>query len=142
MGAAAATAVRGQPRFGTWQPLGVFAATRPAGAPPGRSGRHSSGSRWFGPGPLVGREYPMFRMSLAALAAAALVTTPVLAQTSTIPADAVQRSGAETSGESQLAGGPILPPILAATIIVLGVLMATGVIFDNDDETPLVPVSP
>ena len=88
----------------------------------------------------------MLRNTLTALAAAALVTTPVLAQASTVPgtspADAVQRSGAGMSAGSQLTGGPILPPILAATIIVLGVLLATGVILDNDDETPLIPVSP
>ena len=84
----------------------------------------------------------MIRKSMAALAAAALVTTPVLAQTSSIPTHAVQRSGAEMSDESQLTGGSILPPVLAATIVVLGVLLATGVILDNDDETPLIPVSP
>lgn len=84
----------------------------------------------------------MFRKSLAALAAVAFVASPVIAQTSSAPLADVQRAGAATEDPSELAGGAILPPILAATIIVLGVLMATGVIFDDDDSTPLIPVSP
>jgi hypothetical protein len=81
----------------------------------------------------------MFRKSVAALAAVAFIASPVLAQASSAPVAAVQRAGPAAGDSSQLAGGPILPPILAATIIILGILMATGVVFDNDDSDPVSP---
>ena len=76
----------------------------------------------------------MFAKSAALLAAASLAVSPALAQPSAAPLSlqpAVERSGASMEGSSQLHGGPILPPILFLAIVVGGILLATGVIFDN-----------
>jgi hypothetical protein len=83
----------------------------------------------------------MFAKSAALLAALSLAASPALAQASAQPLSlqpSLERSAAPMSGENRLEGQSILPPILFLAIIVGGVLLATGVIFDNDHP----PVSP
>jgi hypothetical protein len=84
----------------------------------------------------------MLRPSLAACAALSLIASPVLAQSAAAPVDAVARAGAPADDANQLGEGGWFPAALFATIVVLGVLLATEVILDNDGDTPLVPVSP
>ena len=74
----------------------------------------------------------MLRKSLAFLAALSMSATPVLAQPSAAPLS-VARAGATGADGSDLRGGSWFPPVLAALIIIGGVLLATGVIFDDDD---------
>lgn len=69
---------------------------------------------------------------LAPLAGLMLAASPALAQA---PAPV----GAPIENASQIEGGSWFPPILAVAIIVGGVLLATGVIFDNDEDTPTSP---
>ncbi len=83
----------------------------------------------------------MFKKSLLAFASVALVAAPVAAQN---PAAALSiapsaRAGASVAGNDQLEGGSIIAPLLFATIVVLGVLTATGTLFDedNDDDFPV-----
>ena len=73
------------------------------------------------------------KASLAAMLAASMVSTPVLAQTapSAAPLSVAERSGAETEGASELRGGFIIP-LLAVVAIILGLLVAFN---DNDDPT-------
>jgi len=82
----------------------------------------------------------MLRRSLAFAAAASLAASPVLAQSSAVPsADplSVERSGAAAEGSSDLrVGADWFPALLFATIVVLGVLTATGVLFDDDPDSP------
>jgi hypothetical protein len=52
---------------------------------------------------------------------------------------AVGRARGAPEGTSQLAGGNWFPPALFALIVLGGVLLATGVIFDDDDDTPFSP---
>jgi len=78
----------------------------------------------------------MLRRSLAFTAAMSLAATPVLAQPSAAPLS-IERSGAAAEGSSDLRGGADwFPALLFATIIVLGVLTATGVLFDDDPDSP------
>jgi len=76
---------------------------------------------------------------LAALAAISILTAgaPAVGQSadglSVAPA---ARAGESTEG-SALDGGSWIAPVLAALIVLGGILMATGVLFDNDD-----PASP
>ena len=78
----------------------------------------------------------MLRRSLAFAAAASLAASPVLAQPSAAPLS-VERAGAVTGQSNDLRGGADwFPAILFATIVVLGVLTATGVIFDDDPDSP------
>jgi hypothetical protein len=77
----------------------------------------------------------MFGKSVAMLAALSLAASPALAQASAQPLSiqpALQRSAAPMDDGSRLEGGNILPPILFALIIVGGILLATGVIGDNN----------
>ena len=74
----------------------------------------------------------MLRQSLAFLAAAAMTASPILAQPSAAPLS-VDRAGAAAENGSNLEGGNWFPPVLFALIIIGGVLLATGVIFDDDD---------
>ena len=83
----------------------------------------------------------MFAKSAALLAALSLAASPALAQASAQPLSiqpSVERSAAPMSGESRLEGQNIIPAILFLAIIAGGVLLATGVIGDNDHP----PVSP
>ncbi len=83
----------------------------------------------------------MLRKYLVAFASAALVAAPVAAQN---PAASLSmapsvRAGASVEGNDQLGNGSIIAPILFAAIVVLGVLTATGTLFDedNDDDFPV-----
>ncbi|WP_129792980.1 hypothetical protein [Sphingosinicella sp. CPCC 101087] len=82
----------------------------------------------------------MFQKALVLATAASMVATPVMAQSAVSPPTAapVQRAGASVDG-NELAGGNLFAPALAALIILLGILTATGVIFDNDGEDPVSP---
>ena len=81
----------------------------------------------------------MFSRVFAGLAAVSLAASPTLAQATAAPLSiqpaAVERAGA-APGDSQLNGGSWLPPVLFAAIVIAGVLMATGVIFDDDPDSP------
>ena len=70
----------------------------------------------------------MFAKSAALLATLSLAASPALAQPSAAP----------IQGQSRLEGQSILPIILLVAILTGGVLLATGVIGDNDHP----PVSP
>ena len=74
----------------------------------------------------------MLRKSLAFAAALALSAAPALAQSSASPLS-VTRAGADTDQASDLRGGNLFPMAVFATIVLLGVLTAFGVIFDDDD---------
>jgi hypothetical protein len=74
----------------------------------------------------------MLRQSFAFLAAASMTASPILAQPSAAPLS-VARAGAATEAGSNLEGGNWFPPVLFALIVIGGVLLATGVIFDDDD---------
>ena len=83
----------------------------------------------------------MFAKSAALLAALSLAASPALAQASAQPLSiqpSLERSAAPMQGESRLEGQSIIPAILFLAIIAGGVLLATGVIGDNDHP----PVSP
>ena len=73
---------------------------------------------------------------LAALAAISILTastaSPAIGQP--IGVEAV-RAGESTEGSSELGSGPWFPPLLAALIVLGGILMATGVLFDDDDPS-------
>jgi len=78
----------------------------------------------------------MIRTFLIGATSLTLATGPAMAVAAPPPV-MIERSGAE-SGDSALAGGSWLPPILFAAIVLGGILMATGVLFDDDDA----PASP
>jgi len=79
----------------------------------------------------------MFAKPSALLAALSLAASPALAQSSAQPLS-IQRAAAPVRDGSELDGQNLLPAILFLAVIVGGVLLATGVIFDNDHP----PVSP
>ena len=78
----------------------------------------------------------MFSRVFTGVAALSLMA-PTLAYAAAEPLSiqpaAIERSGA-ASGDSRLAGGSWLPPILFAAIVLAGILTATGVIFDDPDS--------
>ena len=75
----------------------------------------------------------MLRKAFAFLAAFSMAAGPALAQPSAAPLS-VARAGAATEDGNDMAGnGGWFPPALAALIVIGGILMATGVIFDDDD---------
>ena len=79
----------------------------------------------------------MLRQSLAFVAAASMAASPVLAQSSAAPLSISARAGADTGDGNDLVGrGGWFPPLLFATIVILGALTATGVIFDDDNDLP------
>jgi hypothetical protein len=79
----------------------------------------------------------MFGRSIALAAALSLAASPALAQTSAAPMSlqAADRAGASIEGESDLRGGNLFPPLMFVAIVIGGILLATGVIFDNDRPT-------
>jgi len=75
------------------------------------------------------------KASVAAIAALALTSTPVLAATSSLSvASAQARAGAPLEEGSELGGG-FLIPLLALAAIVAGIL----VVVDGDDDEPVSP---
>lgn len=74
---------------------------------------------------------------LAALVAMSILTasmaSPAISQP--VGVEAV-RAGESTEGSSELGGGPWFPPLLAALIVLGGILLATGVLFDDDSASP------
>lgn len=90
----------------------------------------------------------MLRNSLAVVAAASLATTPAMAASSasslSIQPPAHSQGIGNAYGRSDRGvGNPFGAPgagvgiTLFGIIIVLGVLLATGVIFDDDDDRPI-----
>ena len=64
------------------------------------------------------------KASVAAMLAASMVATPVLAQ-SAAPLSVAVRSGAEVTNPNEIRGGWIVP-VVAVVAIILGILAATG----------------
>lgn len=83
----------------------------------------------------------MFAKFLAPLAGAALIAAPAVAQSASAlsmqPA-AVERAGGGDGKGNQLEGGAWIAPVLAAAIVLGGILLAAGV-FDDDDDVPVSP---
>ena len=81
------------------------------------------------------------KISLAAIAAASMVSAPVMAQSMSPAAKAVatskvKRAGASTKGENKLGGGSgVIIAILAAAAVIGGIVIAAG----NDDDGPTSP---
>jgi hypothetical protein len=79
------------------------------------------------------------KVSLAALAAASLISAPVVANAATAktPAKAsVKRAGAATKEESKLGGGSgVIVAVIAAAAVIAGIVIAAG----NDDDAPTSP---
>jgi hypothetical protein len=75
------------------------------------------------------------KASLAAMLAASMVSTPVLAQTapSAAPLSVAERSGAETSDANELRGGWFIP-LIAAVAVILGLVVAFG--GGDDPDSP------
>lgn len=83
----------------------------------------------------------MLRQSITFAAALALTASPVIAQSSAQPLSVqstVERAGAP-EGSSHLDGASWFPAALFGLIVLGGVLLATGVLFDDDDQTPVSP---
>ena len=78
----------------------------------------------------------MVGRSLALLASVALAASPALAQPSAHALSigpAVERAGAETGAGNDLRGrGSLFPAMVAAAIVIAGVLVALGVFWDDD----------
>jgi len=77
----------------------------------------------------------MFRMLLIGASSLALSAAPAAAVPP--PSAMIERAGA-AQGDSALTGDSWLPPLLFAAIILGGILLATGV-FYNDDDGPKSP---
>ena len=81
------------------------------------------------------------KLSLAAIAAASLVSAPVMAQSLSLAAKAVgaskaKRVGANTKEENKLGGGSgVIFAVLAAVAAIGGIVIAAG----NDDNAPTSP---
>lgn len=81
------------------------------------------------------------KISLAAVAAASLVSAPVVAQSLSPAAKAVatskvKRAGAGAQEESRLGGGSgVIVAVLAAVAVIGGIVIAAG----NDDDEPTSP---
>lgn len=77
---------------------------------------------------------------VAPLAGIALLAAPAVAQPSAQALSvqpAIERAGASGEDGSALEGGSWIAPLLGGLIVIGGVLLAAGVIFDNDDEDPV-----
>jgi Ca2+/Na+ antiporter len=75
-----------------------------------------------------------FRKGVAALLAASMAASPVMAQ-SAAPVATTVRAGAELGEASELRGGFIIP-MIAIVAIILGIYAATH---DDDDDLPHSP---
>jgi hypothetical protein len=81
------------------------------------------------------------KFSLAAVAAAALVSAPVMAESlspaaKAVGASKVKRVGAGAKEESKIGGGSgVIVAILAAVAVIGGIVIAAG----NDDDGPTSP---
>lgn len=80
------------------------------------------------------------KISLAAMAAASMVSAPVMAQSLSPAAKAaaaskVKRAGASTKGENKLEGTGVIVAILAGVAVVGGIIVAAG----NDNNGPTSP---
>jgi Na+/proline symporter len=81
------------------------------------------------------------KISLAAIAAASLVSAPVMAESlspaaKAVGASKVKRVGANTKEESKLGGGiGVIVAVLAAAAVIGGIVIASG----NDDNSPTSP---
>jgi hypothetical protein len=81
----------------------------------------------------------MFAKFFAPVAGVALIAAPAMAQSASalsVQPVAVERAAGGSDDGSQLEGGGWIAPVLAAAIVIGGILLAAGV-FDKDD-----PVSP
>jgi len=81
------------------------------------------------------------KLSLAAIAAASLVSAPVMAQSlspaaKAVGASKVKRVGVATKEENKLGGGSgVIVAVLAAVAVIGGIVIAAG----NDDNAPTSP---
>jgi hypothetical protein len=80
------------------------------------------------------------KISLAAIAAASLVSAPVMAESlspaaKAVGASKVKRVGANTKEESKLGGGSGVIVAVLAAAVVGGIVIASG----NDDNSPTSP---
>lgn len=75
----------------------------------------------------------VFKGLIAATAAMALATTPVLAQASAAPAPATEQVD---EGSEMFGRGGFIIPLIAVVAVVLGILAATS---DDDDDLPTSP---
>ncbi len=80
----------------------------------------------------------MLSRVLAPLACIALIATPAVAQSSAQSLSLeplAERAGADMDGANAMEGGSWIAPVLAAAIVIGGILLATGVLFDDDEPT-------
>lgn len=88
----------------------------------------------------LNREFKMSlkKATVAAVLAASMASTPVIAQTasSAAPLSVAARSGATTSNPNELRGGFIIP-LIALVAIILGIIAATR--GNNDSDLPHSP---
>ncbi len=77
------------------------------------------------------------KIGMAAVAAASLVSAPVMAQAQQPVSSAPEaaRTGADASGENLEGGSGIILAILAAAAIIAGIIIAA----DGSDDTPISP---
>jgi hypothetical protein len=81
------------------------------------------------------------RLTLAAVAAASMLTAPVMAESLSPSAKAigtskVKRAGAPVTKENKLGGGNgTIIAIVAAAAVILGIVLISG----NDDDNPTSP---
>ncbi len=76
------------------------------------------------------------KLGMAAVAAASLVSAPVLAQAVQPVSSQVERTGATAADENNLEGGSgIILAVLAAAAVIAGIIIAA----DGSEDTPTSP---
>lgn len=76
------------------------------------------------------------KLGMAAVAAASLVSAPVLAQAVQPVSSQVERTGAAAADENNLEGGSgIILAVLAAAAVIAGIIIAA----DGSEDTPTSP---